>query len=254
MGDCAEAPSVTGIIGSGETEVLDVSTDASVFEPPQVAAASGEGIVAEVRLDHDALVCRPTLRTLPDVRIVPESRAGVATGTQLLFLAVLAEDYERFERVLADDPTVEDPVLVDRFVDRRVYRVTMTQRALTVVDKLAAVGGRTIDATGTTTGWVFQIRLPTRDALVAFNEECSARDVSVSVTQLRSATPDDTVLLGLTDKQQELLTIAYDEGYFDVPRGISQDELADRLGVSKSAISQRLRRAMGTLCSTSLEP
>jgi len=74
----------------------------------------------------------------------------------------------------------------------------------------------------------------------------------VAVDHLRLSDDDDDGVVALTEKQQELLAVAHEEGYFDVPRGISQDELADRLGVSKSAVSQRLRRAIGELCASKL--
>jgi predicted DNA binding protein len=43
-----------------------------------------------------------------------------------------------------------------------------------------------------------------------------------------------------TDRQQELLQRAVAEGYFEVPRRVSLTGLAERLGVSKSTLSERL--------------
>ncbi|WP_290819082.1 helix-turn-helix domain-containing protein [Halovivax sp.] len=229
-----------------------MSTDAELVGEPAVRAVGGPGVVAEVHLDHERLLLRPTLRRLGDATVVPEYRAHVDDDRELQFVSICADSFSDVETALAHDPTVANPVLVDQFVDRRVYRVDVTDEAIPVAGIVADLGGRVREATGTATAWVLQLRLPTRDALVSFNDECRRRDVSVSVTHLRTADDDEQPLLGLTDKQQELLTVAYEEGYFDVPRGISQDELADRLGVSKSAVSQRLRRAMTELCATTL--
>lgn len=229
-----------------------MSTDTELASEPAVRTVGGTGIAAEVHLDHDRLLLRPTLRRLGDATIVPEYRARVPGDRELQFVSICADSFADVESALALDPTVADPVLVDRSVDRRIYRVAVTGEAVTVAGTVADLGGRISEATGTATAWVLQLRLPSRDALVAFNDECRRRDVSVSVTHLRTADEEERPLLGLTDKQQELLTVAYEEGYFDVPRGISQDELAARLGVSKSAVSQRLRRAMTELCATTL--
>ena len=230
-----------------------MSTDAELAGESAVRSLTDAGVVAEVHIDHERLLLRPTLRRLSEATVVPEYRARADNGRELQFVSITADSFSDVESALATDPTVRNPVCVDHCVGRRVYRVELTEAAVTVEGTVADLGGRICEATGTSTAWVFELRLPSRDALVAFNDECKRREASVSVTHLRSADGETPPLLGLTDKQQQLLTVAYEEGYFDVPRGISQDELASRLGVSKSAVSQRLRRAMTELCATTLQ-
>ena len=52
---------------------------------------------------------------------------------------------------------------------------------------------------------------------------------------------------GLTDRQREALRTAYELGYFDIPRSASLEDVADRLGISASSASERLRRAQTQL-------
>jgi len=47
----------------------------------------------------------------------------------------------------------------------------------------------------------------------------------------------------LTEKQQEAISLAFRLGYFDTPRRISADELAQKLGLSSSTLAVHLRRA-----------
>lgn len=47
----------------------------------------------------------------------------------------------------------------------------------------------------------------------------------------------------LTRRQAQVLRVALDSGYFDFPKGTGIEELARRLGVSKSTISEILHRA-----------
>lgn len=49
----------------------------------------------------------------------------------------------------------------------------------------------------------------------------------------------------LTERQQEAAEAALRSGYYEVPRGLSLTMLADRIGVSPSALSELLRRAEG---------
>ncbi|MFC3958236.1 helix-turn-helix domain-containing protein [Halovivax cerinus] len=218
-----------------------------VSTPP----TDGPGVVAEVHLDHDRLLLRPTLRRLDDATAVPEYHAG-GPDRRYQFVSFSVADETALEAALERDRTVTNPVLVDRNGGRLVYRLDVTERALTVHGAIAEQGGRIVDARCTQTAWVVQLRFPAREALVSFNEACKDIDISLQVTHLRSADDSSDPVVGLTAKQEELLAVAFDEGYFEVPRGISQDQLAERLGVSKSAISQRLRRALTELCSTTL--
>ena len=50
-------------------------------------------------------------------------------------------------------------------------------------------------------------------------------------------------LSGLTAIQRNLLTAAHSTGYFEVPRRITTESLADRLGIDKSTLSEHLRKA-----------
>jgi hypothetical protein len=52
---------------------------------------------------------------------------------------------------------------------------------------------------------------------------------------------------GLTDRQREALRIAYERGYFDIPRRASLEDVAAELDISASAASERLRRAQTQL-------
>lgn len=47
----------------------------------------------------------------------------------------------------------------------------------------------------------------------------------------------------LTPKQLETLRIAHDAGYYETPKGVKLDDLAEHFGVSKAAIHSRLKAA-----------
>lgn len=56
----------------------------------------------------------------------------------------------------------------------------------------------------------------------------------------------------LTNRQREVLEIAFDHGYYDVPRSTSTKELAADLGLDDSTVSEHLQRAERNLLSTVL--
>lgn len=235
----------------GET----VSSGVTETEGAAVASPQEDGIVAELCLHHPRLVLQPTVTQVPDARVEP-SYQTTDGDREFMVVAVAGvpgepfEAYDEFERALEDDETVYDPVVIDQRDQHRVYRVTISSSAIRFLPRAAEIGGHVLETTSSRQGWIVRLRLPDRNALVAFNEYCTDHDVRFHVNSLRMASDVDHEVVGLTPKQQQLLYVAYSEGYFDVPRRISQNELADRLGVSKSAISQRLRRSIDQLLET----
>jgi predicted DNA binding protein len=53
----------------------------------------------------------------------------------------------------------------------------------------------------------------------------------------------------LPAEQQETLALAVDQGYFETPRAVTLDDLAEQLDVPRSTVSYRLRRAVGEVVS-----
>ena len=79
----------------------------------------------------------------------------------------------------------------------------------------------------------------TREALGRLVARLERRGYAVKLlrlTPVRDAVP-------LTPRQEEILRKALELGYFEYPKKIRLSELADRLGVSKSTVSQGLRKA-----------
>lgn len=51
------------------------------------------------------------------------------------------------------------------------------------------------------------------------------------------------LLNSIPQRQRELLNIAYDRGYFEIPRQVTLEEIADEMGITKTTASNHLRKA-----------
>jgi predicted DNA binding protein len=98
--------------------------------------------------------------------------------------------------------------------------------------------------------------LPDRETLTELVERLRETAVGLRLRRLRRvdraqpAAGSETVtveLTGLTEKQREAATRAVATGYYETPREISFEELAADLGISKSALSQRLNAVESAL-------
>jgi hypothetical protein len=57
----------------------------------------------------------------------------------------------------------------------------------------------------------------------------------------------EDMLASLTERQREVVVAAKRYGYYDYPRRINSEELAERVGVSKATVVEHLRKAEGRL-------
>jgi hypothetical protein len=93
---------------------------------------------------------------------------------------------------------------------------------------------------------IISVLFPDRETLRRLIDAMRQTGATVSVQGITrpNAESSETVLLyvsDVTDKQREALQVAMDAGYFDEPRRADLGDLAAELGVSKSAVSQRLK-------------
>jgi len=86
-----------------------------------------------------------------------------------------------------------------------------------------------------------------QDALSDRIEEFSAVGANPVLRALTDYGGPPDPLDALTARQREVLTLAFERGYFDVPRGTTTDALAGELGVDASTVREHLQRAQKNL-------
>ncbi|TYL39515.1 bacterio-opsin activator [Natronococcus pandeyae] len=210
------------------------------------------GFVLEARLSHQDLVLMPTIEAVSGVTVRYEYTVSAAEDTSL-FVSVFGSEYEAVEQAMEADHTVSNPNRIVTFPNRAIYRVTMESALDPIPPRCAEEGLFVFKITSDKQGWIVRIYLPDRGALVTFRESCQEREISFRVRQLQESNSNDDATYFLTEQQHEILLLAYYAGYYDIPRRVSQGDLADQLGISTSAVSQRLRRAVAELVSATLE-
>ncbi|HYM38540.1 MAG TPA: helix-turn-helix domain-containing protein [Thermoplasmata archaeon] len=94
------------------------------------------------------------------------------------------------------------------------------------------------DATATPGGGLeWHLLAPTRPSVEALVRILKDRGIAVELAAIRSARGSGS----LTERQERVLSLAFELGYFDFPKKIGLTELARKLGVSKAALSETLR-------------
>lgn len=209
---------------------------------------SDSRVIAEITLVHPELVLTPTIETIPEMTTELEYQTISGPDEYYLFFEVYGDDFDRFDRVIAADPTVSEPSVVIDGGEFRVYRMRLTSVERLVLPRAAELGLRVLHAEGGSGGWRATLEVPELEALQAFRSHCREKDVAFTVDRLYHADAGETgTAYGLTPIQRQTLVSAYEHGYFNDPRDASVADLATVLGVSSSAVSGRLRRGLETL-------
>ena len=87
-----------------------------------------------------------------------------------------------------------------------------------------------------------------------FRQSCENHDISLELVSIISdpSVSDSLAESGLTDRQREALSLALSRGYYESPRKVTAQELAEEFDISQPAMSSLLRRGERQLLSSSL--
>lgn len=213
--------------------------------------------VTEISVAAADVALAKTFEAAPDLQLRVKSVVGDGPAQTMPLVWLNGDDPEAIEEALESDPTVEDAtrLLEDPEGGEWLYKLEYAQ---SVIDRCGVIfdyDGTILDARCAGGRWTFRLLFPDRDDLsnaMGILEEDGVRvDVKRMIDAGRDA--DLEASAALTDAQEEAITEAYRQGYYDVPRAISLEELAAELDISHQALSERLRRANKVLAGEQLE-
>jgi len=213
------------------------------------------GLVAEFDIDCQALPLAGVAADVPDATLVLDMQYN--HGDRPLFL-VTAQDGSRaaIEDALTDAYDVGEWTLVGQAGATRRYQVrpalSLEAQLGEHLDDLAGLEAlATADAIierieVVPDGWRQKGWFADRDEFAQFSSFWQ-HNAGFRLHRLtrdgESEPPGD----GLTDRQHEALRIAYERGYFDIPRRAALEDVAEELDITPSSVSERLRRAQTQL-------
>lgn len=165
----------------------------------------------------------------------------------------------------ADDVSADDLAALDEVVDLtalgRANGEDVYQLTVELQDRISdAFAPEQVDAAQleptiiTAEGWYETKVFKRFEGFVDFRTRCQEYDIGFDLISVSSepGSDDDSAEYGLTDRQKEALTLALSRGYYESPRQVSTEELAEELGISQPSMSNLLRRAERQLMSSTL--
>lgn len=199
--------------------------------------------IIEVGVPAEELALGDTLRAVPGARVdvirtVPSEPNGV---TQVL--AFEGNDDE-VGPALRSDGSVAATTPLATLEKECVYRVEWGEPTVDQLRELFWGDGTMLRTQASNDKWCFRVMFADRDSMGDWYNHCRDLGLSVDIESIY----DPTVAVrprqyGLSQKQYVTLETALQSGFYDIPRKITLEELADEFDVTHQALSERLSRA-----------
>lgn len=158
-------------------------------------------------------------------------------------------DTDRLEDRIRRDRDVADVETIDQINGGALLQTEWKIDDNELINVLLESDGSCLSAVGTKDGWEMILRFPLREDLADCYRGCEENDIDLSVRSIHDSgwVTDRGTESVLTLPQREALLYALEGGYFEVPREITLQGLAQQLDISDTATSQRLRRGIEKL-------
>jgi predicted DNA binding protein len=203
-------------------------------------------LVGEFRVSAEMFALQDTLYAVPDGII--EIERVVASGDVLTpYFWVSNCDLDAFEKAVGEDPSVRRLRRLDVFEEAALYRADWTERTEAIAFAYTTIDAVIVEATGRYDEWELRIRFDDRERLQDFRDYCHDEGIAFTLERLYDESADrQGARFGLTEKQADALMTTWKLGYFESPRKVTLQEVAEELGIAKQSLAQRLRRAHQT--------
>lgn len=201
-------------------------------------------LIAEFSVRHPGLTLANALETVEGIELDLIQQVGTDPDRPYMFIWAMGGDLEAFEAAVESDPTVDCGECYTEAEDRRLYRMQITDAAEVVSYPMwVELGAEQLEAQWRDGRWHNRMRFPDREALVACRQWCEDNSFDFELDRIYADEVAGTTGTRLSAEQREVLQVAAEMGYFEIPRAVSMAEVADALGISSQAVSERLRRA-----------
>lgn len=152
-------------------------------------------------------------------------------------------DFEAFEKAVREENLVKELTALARVGGRVLYHVIWSEMVANLTEVLTESEATILEAHGNNP-WLFRLRFSDHRGLRKFHNKCQEQEIPFRIERIYTLDEEQHSKLhfDLTPEQQAALVLAVERGYFSVPRGATLTDIADELGISQQAASERVRR------------
>ncbi|MFC4552007.1 MULTISPECIES: bacterio-opsin activator domain-containing protein [Halorussus] len=203
--------------------------------------------VFEVEVPASTLALGATFERAPEIQFEMERLVGGSDDRVMPFVWVSGVEAWRAAELLENDPTVTAVERLSSGDEATLFEITFDGGIRSFAETIFDRGGVVLQADGEDGVWSFELRFGDRTDVGSVFDDDFCREYGATVTRLYSDHQTASNGVGLTPKQRQALMAAHEMGYYSVPRSVDLRAVGEKLGVSRQAVSERLRRAHDAL-------
>lgn len=202
----------------------------------------------------DVSLLKPTFVTHESLTIEVEGLHKGDNGSLGMVFWAKGVEPTQLQETLERDETVEEVVKIMTTSQKTLFRTYHSSDVPITSVYSAGIEHDVIllAATSEGDGWNIRISIPDRMKLSSFLEYCQGLGIEANVKTIRCSENVSQDGFGLTPSQREVIALAWNRGYFSVPRGTCLADIAAELDISEQAASERLRRGLEELVSNTV--
>jgi len=206
-------------------------------------------VIVEFKTGSSRLPLAEAVEREPGVRLEIERETATIPTMPNLFFWAASEDLDAFEEALENDSTVSDLKRLSEAGGRVLFWAQVAEDVDVVpYPEWVKLGAEALSGRYYDGQWHNRMRFPDRQSLREYREFCEESEIGFSLHRLYDADKETTEPRdGLTDEQREVFQLAYERGFFEIPRQVTLDELGQELGISNQSVSERLHRGYARL-------
>lgn len=203
----------------------------------------GVATVFEVEVPASTLALADTFERAPDATFRMERTVGRPDGRTMPFVWVSDVEGDRIADLLAADASVRDAEFLGADEEAHLFEIDFDGGICEFGETIFERDGVVVRASAAAGVWTLQLRFTDRSDVGDVFDDEFCREYEATVTRLYGSGDAPAGRTGVTDKQRQALEMAFEMGYYSVPRTVDLRQVGDRLGISRQAVSERLRRA-----------
>ena len=216
---------------------------------PQAPSASTNASTARFVLPAKGFALADLFERVPDACVKCE--AAVANPDDHALLVVQTDEDEReVDAALRSESDIATVEYFGGCVDSWRYRVTWTGHPRQLIQQLVAADVSIVSVQGRGGEWRLHLLAPDREGVARAHDVMENFDCGADCRSISTVNSERSDCLELTTEQREALVVAFKQGYYNVPRDATANDIADELGISHQALSERFRRAYHQLVKT----
>jgi len=198
-------------------------------------------VIVEFTIEADAFQMGRVLSGPPTMHVELERVVPIRSLT-IPFIWVTGDDHEAFRRSVRNHSSVLDVTVLQEVDESVLYRIESDDTADNLIKSFVETDASVLEAHGTD-DWSFQLRFEDHAKLSQFHNYLITHkiDLHIERTYTLSRETKRGHQFGLTHEQREALVLALRRGYFETPKEVSLDELAQEFEISRQALSTRIR-------------